>query len=38
MSSFGDVMIGEAANGDGYGAGYDPQIRSSMATLGLSRS
>lgn len=38
MSSFGDVMMGDAPNGDGYGAGYEPQIRSSMPIRGLSGS
>lgn len=31
-------MIGEAPNGDGYGAGYEPQIRSSIPIRGLSGS
>lgn len=37
ISSFGDVMIGDAPNGDGYGAGYEPR-RSSMPMRGLSGS
>lgn len=37
ISSLGEVMIGDAPNGDGYGAGYEPQ-RSSMPIRGLSGS
>lgn len=34
----GDVITGDAPNGDGYGAGYEPQMRSSMPIRGLSGS